>query len=153
MNRKTNGTNKGPAGKSKKRVAKEESKKDVYTADSNKWIKFHIVNSNKNLLDEVNGVSMRNNNAGLVPFAPLFTHQVFSSNEQIYGYNGLKIDMYLSWASLKCYLKLRYNKKVKDCEKITFDQFGESITTDSRQFQKWMNHDLEKFRPVGKKVY
>lgn len=93
-----------------KRSKKENTKKEELAADSNTWLKFHIVDTNKDPIDEVKGVSMRKNNAWLVPFFPLYTHQIFSSSEKIKGYSGLKVDIYLSWATLKWYMRQRYSK-------------------------------------------
>lgn len=142
--------------KQKKKMKGEEGKKEDFSTDSNSWLKFHIVDSNKEPIDDIKGVSMRKNNAWLVPFSPMFTHQIFSSYERIRGYTGLKINLYLSWATLKWYLKIRYSKKAAKCddiEKLLSKHFGDNLTVDPEKFQEWMTSDLEDFKPIGKKVY
>lgn len=142
--------------KKMKRLQKEEFKKKTYLEDSNNVIKFHIVDKYNDTITEAPGVSLKKNNACLVPFRPLFTHQVFSSAEKIHGYTGLKIDIYLTWATLKWYLRVRYNKcaeKRDNIEKLLSKHFGGNFTLDPNKFKEWLKEDLEEFRPVGKKVY
>lgn len=128
-----------------KKQRKEESKMKAYTVDANNVCKFHLIDTDRFASSET-----------LSSFRPLFTHQVFSSSEKIFGYTGLKVDIYLTWATLKAYLKVRYNKRSQkhdDVEEMLAKHFGENFTLDSQTFQNWMKYDLEKFKPSGKKVY
>lgn len=128
-----------------KRRKKEESKIKSYTSEANSVTKFHMIDTQKFTNSECLGT-----------FRPLFTHQVFASSEKIFGYTGLKVDLYLTWATLKVYLRLRYNKMIEkhdDVEKMLSKHFGDGFTTNKKKFQSWIKHDLEKFTPPGKKVY
>jgi len=82
--------------KKMKRLQKEERKKKAYSEDSNTVCKFHIVDKFNDKITEAPNASLKKTNACLVPFRPLFTHQVFSSSEKIHGYKGLKVDIYLT---------------------------------------------------------
>ena len=128
-----------------KKMKREETEIKSYTTDANTVTKFHIIDTHKFTNSECLGT-----------FRPLFTHQVFASSEKIFGYTGLKVDIYLTCASLKMYLRLRYTKKMKrhdNIEKMLTKHFGDNFTADKKQFQKWIKYDLEKFKPSGKKVY
>lgn len=127
-----------------KRKKKEESKMKTYTSDANSVLKFHLIDNDK-----------LTNSEALSTFRPLYTHQIFTSAEKIFGFTGLKVDVYLSWATLKGYLKVRYSKKLTkadNIEKKLWKHFGDNFTVEDSQFQTWVKHDLEKFRPPGKKV-
>ena len=127
-----------------KRKKKEESKMKTYTSDANTVLKFHLIDNDK-----------LSNSDALSTFRPLYTHQIFTSAERIFGYTGLKVDVYLSCATLKGFLKVRYNKKLAkadDVQKKLWNHFGENFTVEPSTFQSWVKYDLDKFRPPGKKV-
>lgn len=126
-------------------MKKEETKVDPYTTDANNVTRFHLVDTEK-----------LTNSESLSTFKPVFTHQIFSYLEKIVGYMGLKIDIYLSCATLRALLKVRYSKCLKKRSKVEnklVKLFGKNLTTDEKVFQSWMKYDLEKFRPKGNKVY
>ena len=128
----------------------------TYLEDSNNVCKFHIVDKYNDTITDTPGSSLKKNNACLVPFRPLFTHQIFSSAEKIHGYTGLKIDVYLTWATLKWFLRVRYNKcaeKKDNIERLLSKHFGANFTLNPNEFQEWLKDDLEGFTPIGKKVY
>lgn len=123
----------------------EESKIRMYTSDANNVIKFHLIDTDR-----------LTNSEALSTFRPLYTHQLFTCSESVFGYTNLKVDLYLSCSTLKAYLKLRYNKCVSNhdrIEQMLSKHFGDNFTLDQSQFQTWMKNDLEKFKPSGKKVY
>ncbi|CAI2362889.1 unnamed protein product [Moneuplotes crassus] len=124
---------------------KEEGKLDCYTADANSTIKFHLVDTDK-----------LTNSESLSAFKPMYTHQIFTYMEKIVGYMGLKIDIYLSCATLRALLKVRYTdcvKKRNTVEEKLCRHFGKNLTINEEVFQNWMKSDLDNFRPKGKKVY
>ena len=126
-------------------MKKEDAKIIMYTVEANSVIKLHLIDNDK-----------LTNSESLSTFKPIYTHQIFSGFEKIVGYAGLKIDIYLSCATLRAYLKVRYNKWLKKRDKIEEklgELFGENLTMDQKVFQTWMKFDLEKFRPLGKRVY
>ncbi|XP_785091.3 histone acetyltransferase type B catalytic subunit [Strongylocentrotus purpuratus] len=45
-------------------------------------------------------------------FAPEFTHQIFGENETVFGYRGLKVQLYFSAARLTPYLTYTFEEKV-----------------------------------------
>lgn len=123
-------------------MKKEEAKVDPYTTDANNVTKFHLVDTDK-----------LTNSESLSTFKPVYTHQIFSYLEKIVGYIGLKIDIYLSCATLRVYLRVRYSKWLKKRNKIEEKlarHFGKNLTTDENVFKDWMKFDLEQFRPKGK---
>lgn len=78
--------------KDMKRKRKEEKKLKAYTSEANSVCKFHLIDTIK-----------FTNSESLSTFRPLFTHQVFDSSEKIFGYTGLKVDIYLTCATMKVY--------------------------------------------------
>lgn len=103
-----------------KRQKKEESKIKAYTSEANSVTKFHLIDNDR-----------MSNSEALSTFRPLYTHQVFSSSEKIFGYTGLKVDVYLTCATMKAYLKVRYSKrnhKHDDLEGKLAQHFGKNFT-------------------------
>jgi hypothetical protein len=79
----------------------------TYTSDANTVLKFHLIDNDK-----------LSSSDALSTFRPLYTHQIFTSAERIFGYTGLKVDVYLSCATLKGFLKVRYNKKLAKADDV-----------------------------------
>ena len=46
-------------------------------------------------------------------FLPEMCHQIYGDNENIFGYRGLKISLYMSAASLRSYVAVSHEDKVK----------------------------------------
>jgi histone acetyltransferase 1 len=84
-----------------RKIKKEESKIKAFTSEANNVLKFHLIDNDRCTSSE-----------GLSTFRPLYTHQVFSSMEKIFGYKNLKVDIYLSCATFRSFLKVRYSKKL-----------------------------------------
>ena len=45
-------------------------------------------------------------------FLPEMCHQIYGDNENIFGYRGLKISLYMSAASLRSYVAVSHEDKV-----------------------------------------
>ena len=89
-------------------------------------------------------------------FGPLFTHQIFTLKETIYGYKNLKIDLFLSWASLKILMKMHFtrcNYNRDNVEKTLSNHFGEYFTTNEGIFKTWLEKDITDFTPPGERIW
>ena len=89
-------------------------------------------------------------------FGPLFTHQIFTLKETIFGYKNLNVDLFLSWSSLKILMKMHYSRwnfNRDDVAEILSNHFGEFFTTDESIFRKWLKNDIKQFSPPGEKIW
>lgn len=71
-------------------------------------------------------------------FHPEFTHQVFGADEEIKGYSGLRIDIFVSQHSFHTHVNVGYDKKQVGCENIMGklqENFSGSIISDRQEFQ------------------
>ncbi|KAF5372875.1 hypothetical protein D9758_001551 [Tetrapyrgos nigripes] len=87
-------------------------------------------------------------------FNPAFTYPIFGEDEKIYGYNGLTIDMRLASGSLRQYLSIKWDQKLKadtvdDVEKT----LSECIPPDEEAFKAHVEEDATAFKPMGEKMY
>ncbi|XP_063694896.1 histone acetyltransferase type B catalytic subunit-like [Bolinopsis microptera] len=89
-------------------------------------------------------------------FKPEFTHQVFGDQEVIFGYKGLKINIYYTVGSLKQYVKVQHSETVPVNSTVEPDnvlhliseQTPAGFTTNYNEFIMDMNKD-KSFRPPG----
>ncbi|KAJ1674792.1 histone acetyltransferase 1, partial [Spiromyces aspiralis] len=52
----------------------------------------------------------------LVQFHPVFTYPIYGTQERIFGYKGLHVDINVSAGSLRTQMRVRYSKRVEDME-------------------------------------
>ena len=45
-------------------------------------------------------------------FQPEMCHQIYGDNENIFGYRGLKISLFMTSSSLRSYVHVEYDEKV-----------------------------------------
>jgi len=71
-----------------------------YVCDGNDALDFKLVNSAQDLDDEETS------------FKPEMCHQIYGDNENIFGYKGLKVSLYMSRGSLQSFVTHEYQDKV-----------------------------------------
>ena len=69
-------------------------------------------------------------------FLPEMCHQIYGDNENIFGYRGLKISLYMSAASLRSYVAVSHEDKVK---LRTLDMFDTMRTLDKVDIMRTPN--------------
>jgi len=117
---------------------KDETPLGPWEADSCSAVIFRLVR------DETH---VREQRSTTDAFGPSFTHQVFGENERIYGYRGLKIDIYMHCVTFHVLVEISYTEKVKsgildrhshrqadDIEAKLKDVFTAGFTTDREEF-------------------
>ncbi|KAJ8036620.1 Histone acetyltransferase type B catalytic subunit [Holothuria leucospilota] len=95
-------------------------------------------------------------------FHPEFTHQLFGQNENIFGYKGLKIQLYFSAANLNCYLaksstaevdtKKYDGVKPDDVLKTIIDQLEIEPMSSLDHFIAKLPEELS-FQPMGELIH
>ena len=85
----------------------------------------------------------------LVTFKPKFTYPIFGDSEQIFGYQGLRIDLAFDCESLKPLLTYKYEEKLSDDIKKIEDTMDEFLPTGDyilKSESQWLDSiDEEKF--------
>jgi len=71
-----------------------------YVVDANDVMRFKMVRQEKDLDNES------------LEFAPEMCHQIYGDNENIFGYRGLKISLFMTSSSLRSYVHVEYDEKV-----------------------------------------
>jgi len=124
-----------------------------YVTDANEVLEFKMVRKAEDFSD-----------ANLA-FKPEMCHQIYGDNENIFGYKGLKITLYMSAANLKTYVNHSYTDKVDPLKTdgVTADDVisplvkilaPESYTDSKEQFLKDVASEEETgFRPMGELVH
>jgi len=123
-----------------------------YVCDGNDALDFKLVNSAQDLDDEETS------------FKPEMCHQIYGDNENIFGYKGLKVSLYMSRGSLQSFVTHEYQDKVDPAKTdgVTADDViaplikilaPGSFTDNKDQFLSYLDSDKEKnFRPMGELV-
>ncbi|THV07996.1 histone acetyltransferase type B catalytic subunit [Dendrothele bispora CBS 962.96] len=91
-------------------------------------------------------------------FNPAFTYPIFGEEEKIYGYNGLTIDLRFASGSLRQYLSVKWDEKLKadtvdDAEKTLCEFIPSDIERDEEAFKTHVEQDATTFKPPGEKMY
>jgi len=123
-----------------------------YVVDANEALSFRLVRSAADLEDES------------LDFKPEMTHQIYGDNENIFGYKGLKIKLYMSAGSLQTYLNYSCEGKVDPAKTdgvVPDDVIGplirvlapDSYTENKEVFRQYLSSENEtSFRPHGEMV-
>jgi len=77
---------------------------EVYVADSNESLVFRLIRDEtelKNALYDENEEKDENS------FDPEMSHQIYGDKEHIFGYRGLKIDLWMGASSLKTFVRMK----------------------------------------------
>lgn len=77
---------------------------EVYVADSNESLVFRLVRDEAELKKALNDENRNEEDANV--FAPEMSHQIYGDKEHIFGYRGLKIDLWMSAATLKAFVRM-----------------------------------------------
>jgi len=123
-----------------------------YVCDGNDALEFKLV---KNAEDFDNSD---------LSFQPEMCHQIYGDNENIFGYKGLKVSLFMSSGSLESYVKHQFEDKVDPAKTdgVTADDVVSplvkilapgSFTDNKEQFLAHVSGEKEtKFRPMGELV-
>jgi len=123
-----------------------------YVCDGNEALEFKLVKTAEDFDNEDEG------------FPPEMCHQTYGDNENIFGYKGLKVKLYMSAASLQSYVSHEFEDKVDPgkTDGVTADDVISplvkilapgSFTDSKEEFLTHVNSDKEtKFRPMGELV-
>jgi len=87
-----------------------------------------------------------------IPFPPLFVYQLLDKRETIYGYKGLKINIYLTKACLHPYVQIEYTEKLTDAldlDNIFDNLFNRKYEKHLESFKQRIKED-SKYAPKGK---
>jgi len=79
----------------------ERGIREKFVCEAIDVIKFKMCSCEGDLRDDEN------------TFSPVYAHQVFGDNEVIFGYKGLKVNVYYTAGALKQYFKINYTEKVQ----------------------------------------
>lgn len=113
--------------------------------------KFKDYNVNSN--DVTNIIFVHNSHNILTPtikFKPLMTHQIFNE-ENIYGYHGLRIDIYVAAHSAYCFIDIYYDEILRSNNKFCLEPdnvmgylvpwFPNNIISDLQEFKDYIKRD------------
>ncbi len=113
--------------------AAKRQKPDPYVVSSNDALTFKLLDSERGS-DLLVGHEFR----------PEFTHQVFGEEEEIKGYQNLRVDVYFSPHTFKSYLSVAYDKKQIGCDNILRkiqENVSENIVSTKQEFQATLRED------------
>jgi len=120
-----------------------------FVVDGNDALKFKLIRGATDFEDD--GKS----------FGPEMCHQIYGDNENVFGYKGLRVDLYMAASSLKAYLGHSYEDKVDPSntdgvkaddvlEPIVKILAPESYTLNKEEFMRDIESDAEVgFKPMG----
>jgi histone acetyltransferase 1 len=123
-----------------------------YVVDANEVLRFKMVESVSDLEN------------GSLEFEPEMCHQIYGDNENIFGYRGLKISLYMSASSLRSYVATEHQDKVDPTKSdgVTADDVitpivnvlaPGSYTCNKEEFAVSLTSDAEvSFKPMGELV-
>ena len=120
-----------------------ESKNPDEKIDANQVISIRLVSEPADLLE-----------ANHIGFNPEFTNQIFGEEEEIYGYEDLKININFLSAQFFANIDFSYTKKYDDADDLyeIFDNvFRGGYYKDKNEFQK-LFPDEKNFKPFGKLI-
>ncbi|XP_055639212.1 histone acetyltransferase type B catalytic subunit [Toxorhynchites rutilus septentrionalis] len=98
-----------------------------------------------------------------VVFYPVMAHQVFGSEESIFGYQDLKVDICFAAGSMDMYFNMTYSKKIEDVNSwgIKADDVEKLFAslvedgcyyTNLEEYKKVIKPKIESFKPFGVKI-
>merc|ERR1712110_31607 len=123
-----------------------------FVCDGNEALQFRLVKSPEDLEDPD------------TRFKPEMCHQIYGDNENIFGFKGLEVNLFMTAGSLQTYLGHTYKEKVdpSKTDGVTADDVISplvkilapgSFTDNKEEFLAHVNSDKEtKFRPMGELV-
>ena len=115
--------------------ASDDAEANPFVCDANESVTFRLVRTAAEM-------------QSAEEFEPEFTHQVFRDDETIFGYKGLRIEIFHSANLFKTYVRLAYDEKVKSTLNPADDvleqlkaHFGDAMMTDEKEFVKVLEAD------------
>jgi len=124
-----------------------------FVVDGNEALKFKLLRSASDFDDETKA------------FGPEMCHQIYGDNENVFGYRGLRVELYMAAASLKAYLAHTYEDKVdpSNTDGVKADDViepivkllaPESFTFSKEEFIKDLESEAETaFKPMGELLH
>ncbi|KAI8319899.1 acyl-CoA N-acyltransferase [Martensiomyces pterosporus] len=105
--------------------------------------------------------------ADVIQFHPVFTYPIYGEQERVFGYKGLRINLYYAAGSLSTYFHVEYKKRVDGMEtSLPMQLKSDDVDTPMREvlskaaicnsaeeFAERVSRDTREFRPLGKKVH
>ncbi|TIB72226.1 Sec63-domain-containing protein [Wallemia mellicola] len=85
------------------------------------------------------------------PWNPEFTYPIFGTEEQIYGYKNLRINLDMASGSLRSQLRVSHEGKKDDADNVE-DKLEEFIPLEKGDFDSIVKDDAKEFRPPGELV-
>jgi len=124
---------------------------EEFVEDANDAMRFKLVKQKEDVAAEENN------------FKPEMTHQIYGDNENVFGYRGLKIDMWMTADTLDTYVGFSYDDKIspKRTDGVEPDKILEPLTnilsqgsfvTNKEEFVATVDRERE-FMPMGEKVH
>ncbi|KAL1410315.1 histone acetyltransferase 1 [Vanrija albida] len=125
-----------------------------WLTDSNEALSLQMIRSEEDAEvladDEVQAIE---------PFHPDFTYPIFGDKEKIFGYRGLEIKLHFASGSLKQFLEITYDDKIKsedtpadDIEGTLYKFIPADYTKSAVAFDAIVDADAKTFRPLGEKI-
>jgi len=123
-----------------------------FVCDGNEALQFRLVKSAEDLEDPE------------LSFKPEMCHQIYGDNENIFGYKGLEVNLFMSAGSLQTYINHSYTEKVdpSKTDGVTADDVisplvkilaPDSFTTSKETFiSRVTSEEEQNFRPMGELV-
>jgi len=128
---------------------------EAYVSDACEALRFRLLKTPQDIEEP--------ENEGL-EFEPGMTHQIYGDNENIFGYQDLKIDFLISASTLKAFVDINYSKKIdKDkTDGVEADPVLEpllkilaegQVLGSKQELATHMASDkVTKFKPLGNKI-
>jgi len=123
---------------------------EEYVEDANEALRFKLVKQKEDVESDQH-------------FKPEMTHQIYGDNENIFGYRGLKIDLWMTSDTLDTFVGFSYDDKIspKRTDGVEPDKIVDPLTgilapgsfvTSKEEFVKKVEAERD-FRPMGEKVH
>lgn len=116
---------------------------DEYVADSNECVKFKLVTSENDLVEDFGESNQKSVNR-IEAFKPEMSYQIFGDNENIFGYKNLCVKVYYSCGKLNIYVGLKYDSVLKKDQTDGIDP-DDVIKSISSKYQTNVCYNLNEF--------
>ncbi|WVR03957.1 histone acetyltransferase type B catalytic subunit [Kwoniella sp. DSM 27419] len=126
----------------------------VWLSESNEVLNLQLVRA-----PEDEDVLQYEDRQVIESFNPSFTYPIFGEHEKLFGYKGLDIQLKFASGSLRQFLSVNFDEKIKstatpadEIEGTLFKFIPADYTKSDYEFQKIVEKDAEGFKPLGEKV-
>jgi len=127
---------------------------EAYVIDSNEALRFRLLRTPQDLEASDSEAD----------FEPGMTHQIYGENENIFGYQDLKIDFWMSGSTLKTYINVNYAEKIDKVKTggveadpvleplIKILAEGQVLESKDAMAAHLASEKVTKFKPLGTKI-